>query len=270
MSISALTTEASRLIRVFQDKEEDIDAAVAAAVAAAGDMKLFLYIDSIGGDDDNPGTAALPLKTLEKANTLVKDGMAVQITFACDGSYAFAAATSVGNCDITWIGNWVPSYRTVTTVDENGLPVFATITQGASALPGTTYDVTGRYDGNGTSLWVYQCHLKTATKTASGQTFPPYRSGFVTAPGSAVVQAISNSTLELHDAPAANAYNFGIFSFTLTDVNLVGDGPLVQTETGVCLLHVYGVTVTPTTLIKDLVVGYTSSPKNFVSNVSLD
>jgi len=67
MSISALTTEAARLLQVFQTKEAAIDAAVADAVAAVSLQVKNYYVDAINGSDSNAGTSAAPFLTLNKA-----------------------------------------------------------------------------------------------------------------------------------------------------------------------------------------------------------
>jgi hypothetical protein len=71
MSISALTSEAARLLQVFQTKESSINAQVAAAVAAVPTMTKTYYVDAVAGNDSNAGTSAAPWLTLNKALTTI-------------------------------------------------------------------------------------------------------------------------------------------------------------------------------------------------------
>jgi hypothetical protein len=71
MSISALTSEAARLLQVFQTKETSINAAVNAAVAAVPLQVKNYYVDAINGSDSNAGTSAAPFLTLNQALTMI-------------------------------------------------------------------------------------------------------------------------------------------------------------------------------------------------------
>lgn len=65
--IADLVTEAKGLIATFNGKKNEINAAVAAAIAAIPLNEKSFYINAISGDDKNPGTAEAPLKSLKQA-----------------------------------------------------------------------------------------------------------------------------------------------------------------------------------------------------------
>ncbi|MGE8050610.1 hypothetical protein ACQKPT_20215 [Pseudomonas monteilii] len=65
--IADLVTEAKGLISTFNSKKAEINAAVAAAIAAIPSNEKSFYINSVTGDDKNPGTAAAPLKSIKQA-----------------------------------------------------------------------------------------------------------------------------------------------------------------------------------------------------------
>jgi len=65
--VADLVTASNALIATFSGKNAEINKAVAAAIAAIPSNEKSFYINSITGDDKNPGTAAAPLKTLKQA-----------------------------------------------------------------------------------------------------------------------------------------------------------------------------------------------------------
>lgn len=93
--VAALTSEARALLNYFNTKKAAIDAAVIAAITAIPETTRNWYVDPVIGLDTNPGTAALPFRTIEKclASTpnsgvcgvyLLKDyDLASQIDISC-------------------------------------------------------------------------------------------------------------------------------------------------------------------------------------------
>lgn len=79
--IADLVSAANSLITTFSTKKAGIDAAVAAAISATPEMKKIWNVDPVGGLDTNAGTAASPLKTINKAiaNTPVTGVCQVQL-----------------------------------------------------------------------------------------------------------------------------------------------------------------------------------------------
>ena len=65
--IADLVTAANGLIATFNGKNTSINASVAAAIAAIPVGLKNYYINALTGDDTAAGTAAAPLKTLDKA-----------------------------------------------------------------------------------------------------------------------------------------------------------------------------------------------------------
>lgn len=104
MSISALTSEASRLLAEFQSKEAAINAALA-ALPAIGGLKAY-YVDSIAGDDGNAGTSAAPFESLNKALAMIseKTNYTFLIYFASDGEYAFDRTCTIDMCHVEFHG----------------------------------------------------------------------------------------------------------------------------------------------------------------------
>jgi len=72
--IAVLANEAAALNQTFQNKKAEIDAAVAAAVAAAPSLYRTYYVDAVNGDDANEGTQAAPFATVKKACGAVPAG----------------------------------------------------------------------------------------------------------------------------------------------------------------------------------------------------
>lgn len=93
MSISALTSEAARLIDVFQTKESGINSALNAAIAAVPYPRKTYYVDSVAGSDSNAGTEAAPFLTLGAAFALVTGTKSTNslISLAADGAYLLPA-----------------------------------------------------------------------------------------------------------------------------------------------------------------------------------
>ena len=85
MSISALTSEAARLLAYFQGAESSIESRVNAAIQALGTPGITYYVDAIAGVDTNAGTTqGAPLATLDKAISLIDnmDGRTASIYLA--------------------------------------------------------------------------------------------------------------------------------------------------------------------------------------------
>jgi len=72
--IAALVTASNALTGEVSAKMAGIDAAVAAAIAAIPDLRRSVYVDAVTGDDNNPGTAALPVRTVGMASERVPVG----------------------------------------------------------------------------------------------------------------------------------------------------------------------------------------------------
>lgn len=66
-TIADLVTKTTNLLDYFNNKKAGIESAVAAAIAAVPANKRTWYINQITGSDTNDGSAAFPLKTVEKA-----------------------------------------------------------------------------------------------------------------------------------------------------------------------------------------------------------
>ncbi|EKT4568612.1 hypothetical protein QEM43_004332 [Pseudomonas putida] len=93
--VAILSSEARGLLNYYNAKKAAIDAAVIAAITAIPETTRNWYVDPVIGLDTNPGTAALPFRTIEKclASTpnsgvcgvyLLKDyDLASQIDISC-------------------------------------------------------------------------------------------------------------------------------------------------------------------------------------------
>ena len=64
--VANLSTQVTSLIDYFKAKKAGIDSSVAAAIAAVPETTRNWYVDQVAGLDTNPGTAALPFRTIEK------------------------------------------------------------------------------------------------------------------------------------------------------------------------------------------------------------
>lgn len=65
--IADLVSATNSLIAAFNTKKAGIDAAVAAAIAAVPTNYKSYYVNALSGSDNAEGTAAAPLKTIDKA-----------------------------------------------------------------------------------------------------------------------------------------------------------------------------------------------------------
>ncbi|MCT4497632.1 hypothetical protein N0U25_07495 [Pseudomonas sivasensis] len=65
--IANLVTKATDLIAYFTGKKAAIDQAVSAAIAAVPALDRTWFVNQLTGDDSGPGTAAAPLKSIDKA-----------------------------------------------------------------------------------------------------------------------------------------------------------------------------------------------------------
>lgn len=73
-TIADLVTATNNLLATFNGKNASIEARVAAAIAAVPSMSKTFYINQLTGDDNAAGTAAAPLKTLQKALSNTPNG----------------------------------------------------------------------------------------------------------------------------------------------------------------------------------------------------
>ena len=91
--IADLVTATNSLIATFNTKKTGIETAVAAAIAAVPLMTKTFYVDQVAGLDTADGSAAAPLRTIQKAvsNTPVGGVCKVLLT----GDYLLDANTSV-------------------------------------------------------------------------------------------------------------------------------------------------------------------------------
>ncbi|WP_445672429.1 hypothetical protein [Pseudomonas inefficax] len=82
--VANLVTQTNALLTWFQAQKTSIAAAVAAAIAATPEMSKTFYINQLTGDDTNPGTAALPLKSIAKAVSNTPNGGLLTIYLQAD------------------------------------------------------------------------------------------------------------------------------------------------------------------------------------------
>lgn len=79
----------------YEDKRDEIEAAVAAALAAGPDFIRELHVDQVAGDDAAIGNAGAPLKTLQAAVDRIQDGSDVYIYI--HGPYALTERVQMGS-----------------------------------------------------------------------------------------------------------------------------------------------------------------------------
>ncbi|WP_416465690.1 hypothetical protein [Pseudomonas sp. LFS044] len=65
--VANLVTKTTSLIDYFTGRKASIDASVSAAIAAIPDGLKNIYVNALTGDDSAAGTAAAPVKTIERA-----------------------------------------------------------------------------------------------------------------------------------------------------------------------------------------------------------
>lgn len=65
--VAELVTATNALVATFSGKKNEINAAVAAAIAAAPETTRMWFVDQINGLDTNLGTKESPFRTIEKA-----------------------------------------------------------------------------------------------------------------------------------------------------------------------------------------------------------
>ena len=82
--IADLVSATNNLIATFNTKKSGIDAAVAAAIAAIPTASKNFYVNQLTGDDTAAGTAAAPLKTIEKAISNTPFGGVVSVYLQTD------------------------------------------------------------------------------------------------------------------------------------------------------------------------------------------
>ena len=266
MSISSLTTEATRLIGVFQDKEDEIDAALAAALVAAADMDVVAYVDSIGpSSDSNAGTALAPFATLNKALSLAQTGVSLTVYLANDGNYSWSNIIHASNCVIR-LYDWVPTYRSV------GVQPKPIITQGAIYSTNETGDQCAMLYGVNSHVHMRSCVFKTAVHTLAGRPWLNWWEGIVSSPGSMVRLALISTDLELNDAAPASAQGgVQLVLKTSSVTRTVLTTPLIRLDNAFCMASIVSVTFDPTIALADMIEGVERSvlqvPVNFLSNV---
>lgn len=72
--INDLIASNTALQASYDGKKADIDASVSAAIAAIPNNFKVFYVDQLTGDDDNPGTLAEPLASIDRAIILTPVG----------------------------------------------------------------------------------------------------------------------------------------------------------------------------------------------------
>lgn len=268
MSISSLTNEAVRLIGVFQDKEDEIDAALAAALVAAADMDVVVYVDSIGpSSDSNAGTALAPFATLDKALSLAQSGLSLTVYLAIDGDYAWSDIVYASNCVIR-LYDWVPTYRSV------GVQPKPIITQGAVYNTNELGDQCAMLFGVNSHVHMRSCVFKTAGHTLPGRQWLNWWEGIVSSPGSMVRLAIISTDLELNDAAPASAQGgVQLVLKTSAVTRTVLTTPLIRLDNAFCNASIVSVTFDPTIALADMIEGLVLAtdgvPVNFLSNVEI-
>ncbi|MGN8248116.1 hypothetical protein [Pseudomonas sp. SMV7] len=95
--ISGLTSTAKALIDIYAGKNAAIDKSVAAAVAAVPNMERTWYVNQITGSDDNAGTAAAPLATIEKAMSSTPAGGTCNVRLQADYIHTKSTVITVRN-----------------------------------------------------------------------------------------------------------------------------------------------------------------------------
>lgn len=91
--IADLVTAANGLITTFNTKKAGIETAVAAAIAAVPQMSKIFYVDQVSGVDTADGTAAAPLRTIQKAISNTPVGGVCKVLLVVD--YVLDANVSV-------------------------------------------------------------------------------------------------------------------------------------------------------------------------------
>ena len=86
--IALLNSRASDLIDTFEEKADEINQAVANAIAAAPESHRVFHVDSVEGDDSYPGTPTQKLKTINRAVDLCPVGGSVEILLENNMSYS--------------------------------------------------------------------------------------------------------------------------------------------------------------------------------------
>lgn len=114
--ITALTTRATALFDVYEQKAASIDASVNAAIAAIPATTRYYAVDQINGDDNADGTSATPFRSIDKALQRTPQGGVCVINVA--GAYHFDSIVDVRNTQVELRGQgtrpklsfgWVPS-----------------------------------------------------------------------------------------------------------------------------------------------------------------
>jgi len=106
--IAVLANEAAALNQTFQNKKAEIDAAVAAAVAAAPNLYRAMYVDAIAGDDGNDGLSAnTTLASIKAAIDRCPEGgrATIYLTNASSVVYAIDQDIVVYNKHIQIVGD---------------------------------------------------------------------------------------------------------------------------------------------------------------------
>lgn len=269
MSIAELTVEGTRLIEVFQEKETDIEDAVAAAIATLGYPGKTFYIDSIAGDDTATGAdSSHPFETLAHALDIIGgtaangwNGLNAELVLAADGAYTLPTKElSLSGCFVRFY-TYEPR--------SAGTP---TITQPNGAI-NSSGDLPGFYLRNSV-VNVIGAKLVTATTLPDPvrhhEMFRLRSSG-----GMGALQMFTASA-EINDAPLMGTVTglaqLGISQSTIT--RPTSSVPVLNMRTGGCaVLQVESATVPSADWRDDLIAGIVADaadvPINVLSNLDL-
>jgi len=128
--IAVLANEAAALNQTFQNKKAEIDAAVAAAVAAAPRLYRIYYVDAVNGDDANEGTQAAPFATVKKACDAVPANGFGKIWLADGQTHVIGENIGIGAKRISLNG-----------MNASGVTASCTLTSTVLVQPGVSGDV---------------------------------------------------------------------------------------------------------------------------------
>lgn len=122
MSISALNSEAARLLAYFQGAESSIESRLNTAIQTVGTPGKQYFVDAIAGNDANAGAYSTPFLTIDKALSVIDgmDGRIVDLYLAQGNDpvqpvYTINAQYELHNCDIQ-IKTYTPAGRTTTPI----------------------------------------------------------------------------------------------------------------------------------------------------------
>jgi hypothetical protein len=262
MSISSLTAEATRLIAVFQDKEADIDAALVAAVAAVSSQTKTINVDSIGGLDTNAGTYGAPVKTLDKANTLLQTGGMNFLILAKDGEYDLDTITALNNAVIGIDGSWSPAGRVV------GEQSKAIINQGAIWDTESSTDFACGYKGFGIALTMYNVDFHSAEHTDVDRDWGFYNSGIINNTHLPMNLSVVWSDITINDAELAHVIAPAAIALKSCEITIATVGSLlILIEEATCQISTANLIINDALTLPDIVDGV--NPTNTIYNADV-